>query len=92
MKKIALIVLFVLLWFSQGLSDEFAIIKDSLFGTKKIEIYSTLEEALEHYRGEGKVYRITRTEVPVKKIEAKKKIEITEYEWIVDDKAGKERK
>jgi len=92
MKKIVLSLLMVVLWSSQGFSDEFAIIKDSLFGTKKIEIYATLEEALEHYSGEGKVYRITRKEIQVKKIEAKKKIEITEYEWIVDDKAGKEKK
>lgn len=92
MKKIVLGILMVVLWSSQGFSDEYAVIKDSLFGTKKIEFYPTLGEALEHYRGEGKVYRINRTEVQVKKIEAKKKIEITEYEWIVDDKAGKEKK
>lgn len=92
MKKIALGILIVLLWSSPGISDEYAIIKDSLFGTKKIEIYKTLDEALKHYSGEGKVYRMTRNEVPVKKIEAKKKIEITEYEWIPDDKKGKETK
>jgi len=54
MKKIVLGLMMILLWSSQGLSDEFAIIKDSLFGTKRIEI--------------------------------------TEYEWIVDDKAGKGKK
>ncbi|HON61765.1 MAG TPA: hypothetical protein PK314_07840 [Deltaproteobacteria bacterium] len=92
MKKIALIVLFVLLWFSPGISEEYAIIKDSLFGTKKIEIYKNLDDALQRYTGEGKVYRITRKEIPVKKIEAKKKIEITEYEWIPDDTTEKGKK
>ena len=89
MKKIALGILIVFLWSSPGVSDEYAIIKDSLFGTKKIEIYKTLDEALQRYTGEGTVYRITRKEIPVRKIEAKKKIEITEYEWIVDDEKEK---
>lgn len=66
--------------------EEYAIIKDSLFGTQKIEIYQSKEEALRRFSGEGKIYRITRKEIPVKRVEKRKKVEVTEYDWIIDEK------
>jgi hypothetical protein len=67
-------------------TKEYAIIKDTMFGTQKIEIYQTLKDALENYTGEGKLYEISRKEVLVKRVESKKKVEMTEYKWIVEDK------
>ncbi len=86
MKTFFLIAFLILGWALPGTAEEFAIIKDSLFGTQKIEIYQSEEEALKHYAGEGRIYRITRKEVPVKRVETRKKVEVTEYGWIVDDK------
>jgi hypothetical protein len=85
MNKAALIVLVTLAFALPAMGEEFAIIKDSMFGTQKIEFYATKEEALKHFSGEGKLYRITRTEVPVKRIETRKKVEVTEYGWVADD-------
>jgi hypothetical protein len=64
---------------------EYAIIKDTMFGTQKIEIYQSLKEALENYTGEGKLYEITRKDVPVKRVESTKKVEVTEYKWVAED-------
>jgi hypothetical protein len=94
MKKMLLIVSVLLFWANILLAEEYAIIKESLFGTQKIEIYKTLEEALENYTGEGTVYSITRKKVSVKQVETKKKIEVTEYKWIIEkneDKNGKKK-
>ncbi len=86
MKSFLMIAFIILCWAIPGMAEEFAIIKDSLFGTQKIEIYRSQEEALKHFTGEGKVYRITRKEVPVKRVETRKKVEVTEYGWIIDNK------
>jgi len=86
MKQGLLTVSMIILWTAPGMSEEYAIIRDSLFGTKKIEIYQSLNEALNHYNGEGKVYKITRKEVPVKRVSSRKRVEVTEYTWIPDDK------
>jgi hypothetical protein len=89
MKKavIGLLVIFVMAM--PAMAEEFAIVKDSLFGTQKIEFYQTKEEALKHFTGEGRLYRITRVEVPVKRVETRKKVEVTEYGWVIDDNKGK---
>lgn len=92
MKQAVLIVSMIVLWTSQGMAEEYAIIKDSLFGTQKIEIYQSLNEALSHYNGEGKVYKITRKEVSVKRVSSRKKVEVTEYNWIADDKKPEKSK
>jgi len=76
----------IILWSTQGMAEEYAIIKDSLFGTQKIEIYQSLSDALSHYNGEGKVYRLTRKEVPVKRVSSRKRVEVTEYNWIPNEK------
>jgi hypothetical protein len=89
MKKAVLTLLVLFLWALPGRSEEYAIIKDTLFGAQKIEFYSSKEKALKHYTGEGKIYRIVRTEVPVKKIETRKKVEVTENIWIIDEGKGK---
>lgn len=86
MKTFLMFSLIILCWAIPGMAEEFAIIKDSLFGTQKIEIYKSQEEALKHFTGEGKVYRITRKEVPVKRVETRKKVEVTEYGWVIEDK------
>ena len=91
MKRLFLILLISLLWVGLVYGEEYAIIKESLFGTQKIEIYRTLEQALDNYTGEGTVYKISREKIGVKQVEKKKKIEVTEYKWIIDknDKNGK---
>ncbi len=89
MRTIALIILMAALWSTPATAEEYAIIKNSLFGTQKIEIYQTQEEALKNFSGEGKLYRITRKEMPVKRVETRKKVEVTEYDWIVDEKKPK---
>lgn len=86
MKQAILIAFIIILWTAPGMAEEYAIIKDSLFGAQKIEIYQSLNEALRYYNGEGKIYKITRKEVPVKRVSARKKVEVTEYTWIADDK------
>ncbi len=92
MKRILLTALVILVWAGVTPAEEYAIIRESLFGTQKIEIYKTLDEALKNYSGEGALYQISRKKVPVKQVETRKKIEVTEYEWIVDmtdEKNGK---
>jgi len=89
MKRITLFVLISFLFAGAVSAEEYAIIKDSLFGTQKIEFYRTQQEALEHYTGEGTLYSITRNKISVKQVETKKKIEVTEYEWIVDKETDK---
>jgi hypothetical protein len=94
MKRVFLIILISLFWSGLIYGEEYAIIKESLFGTQKIEIYKTLDEALDNYTGEGTVYSITRKKVSVKQVETKKKIEVTEYKWIIEkneDKNGKKK-
>ena len=68
---------------------EYAIIKDTMFGTQKIEIYQNLNDALTNFTGEGKIYEITKKEIPIRRIESKKKIEVSEYRWIVENKQEK---
>ncbi|HHO75640.1 MAG TPA: hypothetical protein ENN05_04340 [Deltaproteobacteria bacterium] len=84
MKTSALVFLISFLWAGIICAEEYAIIKESLFGTQKIEFYKTQEDALRNYKGEGTLYRITRSKIAVKQVETKKRIEVTEYEWIVD--------
>lgn len=85
-KKSILIVSIIIFWTAPGMAEEYAIVKDSLFGTQKIEFYQSLNEALSHYSGEGKVFRITRKEIPIKRVSARKRVEVTEYTWIADEK------
>lgn len=92
MKRILLVVLISLLWVGPVYAEEYAIIKESLFGTQKIEIYKTLEQALDNYTGEGTVYKISREKIGVKQVERKKKVEVTEYRWIIDKSKGKNGK
>jgi len=47
---------------------EYAIIKNAMFGGQKIEVYKSLDEALENYKGEGKIYEITLRAVPLKRV------------------------
>jgi len=92
MKQGFLIISTVIFWTAPGMAEEYAIIRDSLFGTRKIEIYQSLNEALSHYNGEGKVYKITRKEIPVKRVSSRKRVEVTEYTWIPDDKKSDKSK
>jgi hypothetical protein len=85
MKKAVIALVALLVLAAPAMAEEFAIIKDSLFGSQKIEFYASREEALRRYNGEGKIYRITKTEIPVKRIETRKKVEVTEYGWVIDD-------
>lgn len=85
-----LALVFFLLCAGSVFGKEYAIIKDTLFGSQKIEIYQSLEEALKNYTGDGTLYEISRKRVPVKRIETKKKIEVTEYQWIVEEGAKKQ--
>jgi len=89
MGKIGLLLLAAVFFWSPLQAKEYAIIKDTMFGTQKIEIYQNLKDALSNYSGEGKVYEITKKEVPIKRIESKKKIEVSEYKWIVEEKENK---
>jgi hypothetical protein len=63
-----------------------------MFGSQKIEIYQTLKEALDNYTGEGKLYEINLKAVPVKRVETKKKVEVSEFKWTVDEKTDKTEK
>lgn len=89
MRKIGVFLLAVFILGTAAQAKEYAIIKDSMFGSQKIEIYQTLKDALENYNGEGKIYEITRKEVQVRRIESKKKVEVSEYKWIVEEKEDK---
>lgn len=66
-------------------AKDYAIIKEGLFGSRKIELYKSLEEALANYSGEGRIYEITLKPVPVRRVENKKKVEVSEYVWVVDE-------
>ena len=92
MKRLFLILWISLFWVELVYGEEYAIIKESLFGTQKIEVYKTLEQALDNYTGEGTVYKISREKIAVKQVEKKKKIEVTEYKWIIDKSEGKKGK
>jgi hypothetical protein len=86
MKKAILLIFVIILWGAPGMAEEYVIIKDSLFGTQKIEIYQSLNDALGHYSGEGKIYKMTRKEIQVKRVSSRKRVEVTEYNWIADEK------
>ena len=58
-KKIYVVLVAALFFTSAAYAKEYAIIKDTMFGSQKIEIYQTLKEALDNYTGEGKLYEIT---------------------------------
>ena len=73
-------------------AKDYAIIKNAMFGGQKIEVYTSLEEALKHYSGQGKIYEITLTQVPLKRVESKKRIEVSEFTWTVDERFGKPEK
>jgi hypothetical protein len=47
---------------------------------------------LDNYTGEGKLYEITLKPVPVKRLETKKKVEVSEFKWTVDEKVDKTEK
>jgi hypothetical protein len=89
MGKIGLFLLAAVIFGSPLQAKEYAIIKDTMFGTQKIEIYQNMKDALTNYTGEGKIYEITKKEIPIKRIESRKKIEVSEYKWIVEDKGNK---
>jgi hypothetical protein len=92
MRKMFMLLVAVLLIGTAVSAKEYAIIKDTMFGSQKIEIFQTLKEALDNYTGEGKLYEITLKSVPVKRIETKKKVEVSEFKWTVDEKADKSEK
>jgi len=87
MKKITpFLALILLLACTSPLSGkEYAIIRDTLFGSQRIEFYQSLEDALKNFKGEGKLYELSRKEVSVRRVETKKKIEVTEYQWIINE-------
>ena len=89
MRKIFMLCVAVLIITSAASAKEYAIIKDTMFGSQKIEIYQSLKDALDNYTGEGKLYEITLKPVPVKRIETKKKVEVSEFKWSVDEKVDK---
>jgi hypothetical protein len=89
MRKMIMLCVAVLIITSPASAKEYAIIKDTMFGSQKIEIYQSLKDALDNYTGEGKLYEITLKPVPVKRVETKKKVEVSEYKWSVDEKVDK---
>ena len=89
MRRMAVFLLAAFIFGGTAQAKEYAIIKDTLFGSQKIQIYQTLKEALEDYTGEGVLYEITRKPVTVKRVEARKKVEISEYKWVVEEKTEK---
>jgi hypothetical protein len=74
MRKLFMLCVAVLIITSAASAKEYAIIKDTMFGSQKIEIYQSLKDALDNYTGEGKLYEITLKPVPVKRLETKKKV------------------
>jgi hypothetical protein len=92
MRKLFMLCVAVLIITSTASAKEYAIIKDSMFGSQKIEIYQSLKDALDNYTGEGKLYEITLKLVPVKRVETKKKVEVSEFKWSVDEKVDKTEK
>ncbi len=89
MRKLFVLLMAVLLIASAAWSKEYAIIKDTMFGSQKIEIFQSLKEALENFTGEGRLYEITLKQVPLRRVETKKKVEVSEYRWSVDEKTDK---
>ena len=92
MRKLFMLCVAVLIITSAASAKEYAIIKDTMFGSQKIEIYQSLKDALDNYTGEGKLYEITLKPVPVKRLETKKKVEVSEFKWSVDEKVDKTEK
>jgi hypothetical protein len=92
MRKLFMLCVAVLIITSAASAKEYAIIKDTMFGSQKIEIYQSLKDALDNYTGEGKLFEITLKPVPVKRVETKKKVEVSEYKWSVDEKVDKTEK
>jgi hypothetical protein len=92
MRKMVVLCVAALLIGSAASAKEYAIIKDTMFGSQKIEIFQNMKDALDNYTGEGKLYEITLKPVPVKRIETKKKVEVSEFKWTVDEKADKTEK
>ena len=92
MRKLFILCVAVLIITSAASAKEYAIIKDTMFGSQKIEIYQSLKDALDNYTGEGKLYEITLKPVPVKRLETKKKVEVSEFKWSVDEKVDKTEK
>jgi hypothetical protein len=92
MRKLFMLCVAVLIITSAASAKEYAIIKDTMFGSQKIEIYQSLKDALDNYSGEGKLYEITLKPVPVKRLETKKKVEVSEFKWTVDEKVDKTEK
>ncbi|HVN70802.1 MAG TPA: hypothetical protein VMU10_02170 [Desulfomonilia bacterium] len=92
MRKISVLLVTALLIGGAAYAKEYAIIKDTMFGGQKIEIYQSLKDALDNYTGEGKLYEISLKSVPVKRIETKKKVEVSEYKWTIDEKNDKSEK
>jgi hypothetical protein len=92
MRKLFMLCVAVLIITSAASAKEYAIIKDTMFGNQKIELYQSLKDALDNYTGEGKLFEITLKPVPVKRVETKKKVEVSEYKWSVDEKVDKTEK
>jgi hypothetical protein len=92
MRKLFMLCVAVLIITSAASAKEYAIIKDTMFGSQKIELYQSLKDALDNYTGEGKLYEITLKPVPVKRVETKKKVEVSEFKWSVDEKIDKTEK
>jgi hypothetical protein len=92
MRKVFMLCVAVLIITSAASAKEYAIIKDTMFGSQKIEIYQSLRDALDNYTGEGKLYEITLKPVPVKRVETKKKVEVSDFKWSVDEKVDKTEK
>ncbi|HPI91678.1 MAG TPA: hypothetical protein PLT09_00285 [Deltaproteobacteria bacterium] len=92
MRKILVLCMGALLIGTTAYAKDFAIIKNAMFGGQKIEVYRSLKDALENYTGEGKIYEIILTPVPLRRVESKKKIEVSEFTWTVDDRYGKTEK
>jgi hypothetical protein len=92
MRKLFMLCVAVLIITSAASAKEYAIIKDTMFGSQKIEIYQSLKDALDNYTGEGRLYEITLKPVPVKRLETKKKVEVSEFKWTVDEKVDKTEK
>jgi hypothetical protein len=92
MRKLFMLCVAVLIITSAASAKEYAIIKDTMFGNQKIEIYQSLKDALENYTGEGKLYEISLKPVAVKRIETKKKVEVSEFKWSIDEKVDKTEK
>lgn len=92
MRKILALFIGALLIGTAASAKEYAIIKDTMFGGQKIEVYRSLKDALENYSGQGKLYEITLKPVRLKRVESKKTVEVSEFKWAVDEKVEKTEK